>query len=453
MRLDIVVATAHYFLIKIIRYCLTMNSHNQIMQPREDELWIAYTRIFFVELAYWIVSIGTVFANEFVLDEILTADLTVFITLFQITFALSILLTFNLVNKLLFATPNERNKYDDDEQVVCIRNEEDSSNDNSEMDEVNLCDYSSSKTETKSLSDRSLRPSSSDDLAHLFIIDIPYRISLETCRAVFPLSILYAGMLLLNNYCLKNVGVGFYFVSRSLTTVFNVIFTYFLMDQPVSLGAVLCCGAVVSGFLLGIDQESVLGSLSVIGVAFGVSSSLFSSLFTIFTKKTLDKLDRNIWVLMLYNNINSIAICIPLVIVHGDFAGLLSGKIISPTFWFLLSVSGVMSFFTNIVTNVSIRYTSPLTHNISGTAKSCVQTTIAELADKKKKTILWWLSNIVILIASAVYSRIKQLEMERNSVQNRNCQFKKIAETVDELDPMKDSNNCCAIGMKGQAAC
>lgn len=38
-------------------------------------------------------------------------------------------------------------------------------------------------------------------------------------------------MIATNNLCLKYVGVAFYYVGRSLTTVFNVIFTYILLGE------------------------------------------------------------------------------------------------------------------------------------------------------------------------------------------------------------------------------
>lgn len=379
------------------------------------ELWVAYTRIFFVELAYWIISIGMVFVNEFILStNLLTDDLTVFITLFQILFSLGILVTLNFITKE-YLTPkpitssSTAGNYGDYFQVAdCTK-----LIDNGPLDHNQNLQESTDDLSLGATSSEQRLTDHSDSLMQLFTVDIPYRINLETCKLVFPLSILYIGMLLLNNFCLKNVGVAFYFVSRSLTTVFNVAFTYFLMDEPVSHGALLCCAFIVSGFILGIDQESVIGSLSVIGVVFGVASSLFTSLFSIYTKKTLAKLERNIWVLILYDNINAIILCTPLLIIHGDVQSLISEKVVSPSFWFLLSISGVMSFFISIATNASIKYTSPLTHNISGTAKACFQTVIAVIYSHEHKSYLWWMSNVTILVASAAYSRIKQIEMER----------------------------------------
>lgn len=390
-----------------------------------NDLWVAYTRIFFVEIAYWVVSIGMVFVNEFVLStNLLSDDLTVFVTIFQILFSLCILISLNHISKTYF---NPQNNYQTMSHIYDIKKFTTSPSsitvntkliENDQLDEVELdnnnnndelSNHSNLSNTFKRPNDRSTQ---SDGLITLLTVNIPGRINLNTCKLVFPLSILYIGMLLLNNFCLKYVGVAFYFVSRSLTTVFNVAFTYFLINEPVSRGALICCALIVLGFILGIDQESVIGSLSVIGVIFGIASSLFTSLFSIYTKKTLAKLDKNIWVLVLYNNINAIILCTPLLIIHGDVQALISDKVISPTFWALLSASGIMAFFISIVTNASIKYTSPLTHNISGTAKACLQTVIAVIYYHDHKSNLWWLSNITILVASAAYSRIKQLEME-----------------------------------------
>ena len=379
------------------------------------ELTVAYLRIFFVELAYWIVSIGMVFVNEFVLnDKILIDDLTVFITIFQILFSLSILITLNYLTRNYLNPPIQiayqavPTAPENDDALNSVKNnlivnEDLEHNNNSDETQIS----------TPHNGQGQIRIKDPDSLINLLLVDIPHRINFETCKIVFPLSILYIGMLLLNNFCLKYVGVAFYFVSRSLTTVFNVAFTYLLINEQVSRGALFCCALIVLGFILGIDQESVIGSLSVIGVIFGVASSLFTSLFSIYTKKTLAKLNGNIWVLVMYNNINAIVLCTPFLIVHGDIQALVSEKVINTSFWLLLSISGVMAFFISIVTNASIKYTSPLTHNISGTAKACFQTVIAVIYYHDHKSTLWWISNLTILIASAAYSRIKQQEMER----------------------------------------
>lgn len=71
---------------------------------------------------------------------------------------------------------------------------------------------------------------------------------------------MFVGMIAFNNLCLKYVSVSFYMVVRSLTTVFNVLLTYLYFGERTSLKTVTCCGVIVTGFLLGIDQEKGLGN-------------------------------------------------------------------------------------------------------------------------------------------------------------------------------------------------
>ena len=58
------------------------------------------------------------------------------------------------------------------------------------------------------------------------------------------------------------------------------------------------------------------------------------------------------------------------------------------------------------VTGLQVKVTSALTHNISGTAKACVQTIIAVVYFQEVKTVLWWFSNAVVLIASTAYTQV-----------------------------------------------
>lgn len=46
-------------------------------------------------------------------------------------------------------------------------------------------------------------------------------------------------MISTNNYCLKYVDVTFYYVGRSLTTVFNVVLTYLILGNYSSILGIL----------------------------------------------------------------------------------------------------------------------------------------------------------------------------------------------------------------------
>jgi len=220
-------------------------------------------------------------------------------------------------------------------------------------------------------------------------------------------------MITFNNLCLKYVGISFYYVGRSLTTVFNVILTYFLLGQKTSLPAIACCGVIVGGFYLGVDQEDVSGTFSLAGTIFGVTASLFVALFSIYTKKVLPVVESNIWSLTFYNNINACVLFIPLMIIFGEVPIVTSFQHLSSAyFWFLMTLGGLFGFAIGYVTGLQIKATSPLTHTISGTAKAAAQTVIATYWFSEVKTFWWWFSNFVVLAGSGGYTRVRQMEMD-----------------------------------------
>ena len=111
-------------------------------------------------------------------------------------------------------------------------------------------------------------------------------------------------MITFNNLCLQHVDISFYYIGRSLTTAFNILLIHFILENKTSLDAIACCGVIIGGFYLGVDQEDAAGSFSLSGTVYGVLASLFVSLFSINTKKVLSVVDGNIWRLTFYNNVN-----------------------------------------------------------------------------------------------------------------------------------------------------
>ena len=77
---------------------------------------------------------------------------------------------------------------------------------------------------------------------------------------MLPLSVVFVAMITFNNLCLKYVGVSFYYISRSLTTVFNVIMSYLILGQKTSVKAIACCAIIILGFYLGVDEEGNAGN-------------------------------------------------------------------------------------------------------------------------------------------------------------------------------------------------
>lgn len=61
-----------------------------------------------------------------------------------------------------------------------------------------------------------------------------------------------------------------------------------------------------------------------------------------------------------------------------------------------------------------MQVTSALTHNISGTAKAAAQTVMAVGIWREVKPALWWLSNLVVLLGSALYTYVQKRDLDRN---------------------------------------
>ncbi|XP_071345527.1 GDP-fucose transporter 1 [Trachinotus anak] len=248
------------------------------------------------------------------------------------------------------------------------------------------------------------------------LIDFPtVRFDMKTSREVLPLSVVFISMITFNNLCLKFVGVAFYTIGRSLSTVFNVLLSYVILKQTTSYQALLCCGIILGGFWLGVDQEGVAGSLSWSGVFFGVLASASVSLNAIYTKKVMPAVDGNIWKLSFYNNINACILFIPLILVFGEVGRVASfSRLTDLGFWSMMTLGGVFGFAIGYVTGLQIKYTSPLTHNVSGTAKACAQTVIAVVYNSSSKSLLWWTSNMMVLCGSSAYTWVKSLEMKKS---------------------------------------
>jgi len=244
-----------------------------------------------------------------------------------------------------------------------------------------------------------------------------FKIDLSVARQVLPLSIVFVGMITANNLCLKYLDVAFYNVARALTTFFNVVFSYFVLGQKTSTRACMCCGLIIAGFVLGIREEGTLIDLSYKGVFFGVIGSLFVCLNAIYTKKCMPAVDGNIWKLQMYNNFNAVFLFLPLMFFNNEHAVVASFTHLKEIyFWIMMSLSGVFGIGIGFVTGLQIKVTSPLTHNISGTAKACVQTVIAVVVFATFKSGLWWVCNLMVLFGSGLYTYVKHSDMKANQL-------------------------------------
>lgn len=140
--------------------------------------------------------------------------------------------------------------------------------------------------------------------------------------------------------------------------------------------------------------------------------SISLSLYSIYTKTTLPAVQNEVWLLSYYNNVYSSVLFLPLIVGAGDLRAVLQYEHLAAMwFWAALTVGGLCGLAIGFVTALQIKVTSPLTHNISGTAKACAQTVLATQWFNESKSALWWASNGIVLAGSALYARVKQVEM------------------------------------------
>jgi len=236
----------------------------------------------------------------------------------------------------------------------------------------------------------------------------------STALAVLPLSLIFVGMVGFNNLCLQFVEVSFYNVARCLSLVFNVTLSYFVLGKSTSWNVCLTLLLVIAGFTLGIDGEI---NFSFIGTLYGVTSSLFVSLSSIYTAKVLPLVSNDKSQLIFYNNFNAVWLLVPLIaffesryiLEHFD-------KMLSPTFWFCMVLASIMGFSVALVTVLQIKFTSPLTHNISGTAKAAVQSILAYYIWKNPASEIGLLGLGLVLIGSALYTILVMRESNQQAL-------------------------------------
>ena len=95
-------------------------------------------------------------------------------------------------------------------------------------------------------------------------------------------------------------------------------------------------------------------------------------------------------------------------------------------------VAGVFGIAIGYVTALQIQVTSPLTHNVSGTAKACAQTILACVVYSEAKPFWWWVSNAMVLGGSSAYTYVRMLEMKSSAKEDQHKNTSSSAKAAGE---------------------
>jgi len=137
-------------------------------------------------------------------------------------------------------------------------------------------------------------------------------------------------------------------------------------------------------------------------------SSVFVSLNSIFTTWTLPFVSNDKSLLLFYNNLNASLLFVPLIFLfERDILLENFSKLLSIPFWFSMNITGVMGFCIGLVTVLQVKATSPLTHNISGTAKAAAQSLLAFYIWGNKATIKGLMGIFAVLFGSGLYTWVQ----------------------------------------------
>lgn len=149
-----------------------------------------------------------------------------------------------------------------------------------------------------------------------------------------------------------------------------------------------------------------------IGVARGVAASFFVALNSIMVKKKRPLADNDAWKITLRNNLSAGFLLLPVILFSGEVDITLTSEIARAIrFWGLLTISGALGILMPFAYAAQVKCASPLTHNVSATAKSGAQSLIAWLVCQNPINQMGALGIGVVFIGSACYGLARLNEM------------------------------------------
>lgn len=234
-------------------------------------------------------------------------------------------------------------------------------------------------------------------------------------KYMVPLAFSFIGMVSLSNICLKHVLVSTYQVARSTTILFNLLLSYVILKQKLSVTTVMSCIIVMVGFILGAFDSRTLNAN---GMVFGVFSSIIQSFYSVLVKKQLSMVNNNQIQLLYYQLYLSSVMFVPILIITGEIGYLYTifnfdqGVLRTCLALSCLIISGVLSVAINVSTFQLIKRTNSITFNVVALLKSCIQSIGGIILFNEIFTLQSILGIFLTLLGTFMYS----LDLQSNSL-------------------------------------
>lgn len=241
--------------------------------------------------------------------------------------------------------------------------------------------------------------------------------------------------ILAKTYCLAAVDAAFYQVARGLLLPFTLLLSLLVLHpRPYfPLASLLGVGAVMLGFIFGLNNDISSHLTGIMGIALGISSSFTTAVESVVVKKYLnterqaeteneatdEKEELGVWQTVWMSNIISLVVFfIPLLVLTRDGASLWSWStgysVINPSSFLPLAfAAGFVGFLLTIATFLQIKVTSPTTHMIVTASRGVVQSALAVAVFGEAVTSGRIGSMVMILGGSAVYGWAKDKYVRR----------------------------------------
>lgn len=152
----------------------------------------------------------------------------------------------------------------------------------------------------------------------------------------------------------------------------TLLFQYLFLNNDASYRVIAACTVVCAGFFVGlfgdrgangagVEGAATTQSVSLVGVFFGLLSSLTTAYHAIIIKQSLDVLQGDTMELVWYNNVCSAIALLPLLMLTGELGGVADGFMSTNesfpflTFFIGTLVTGIFGFLINVAGFLQIK--------------------------------------------------------------------------------------------------
>ncbi|KAI7903481.1 uncharacterized protein BX663DRAFT_433185 [Cokeromyces recurvatus] len=250
---------------------------------------------------------------------------------------------------------------------------------------------------------------------YFFNVPTRFQWNFVIAKHVAPLTLSYICVIVYNPLFLRYVEITTYHFSHSLSIAFSILFSTFMLKvnipYPVQTAAIIIIFGICTGSMGNLN-------FSFVSLFYSLAWPFIVALYGIYLKKALVYLKNNLWCLLQYNTIMSIAFMIPIVLLSGELKEILSTVWFWDEigFWIQMIITAMTGFCVNIIMMVFLIQTSPLSLTIISVSKTIIQAFIAVFIFDNRMTLLNTSGFLIALAGSCYYAYLKSNEKDLVSV-------------------------------------